>query len=64
MSDVSQHILATDVTAFQEAYRRYFDVELDADTARRKLTQLVRFTELMCKPAACATAEGRYGTEN
>lgn len=40
----------TDVIEFQQLYRTRFSIELDTDTARRKLLVLVRQMELVYQP--------------
>lgn len=51
-SEASTTLTKADLTAFKRAYKQYFGVELDDDMAKRELTQLVQFVELIYKPQA------------
>jgi len=51
MSDIANTLTQADIQAFQNAFKKHFGTQLDDSTAKRKLTQLVRLTELIYKPA-------------
>jgi hypothetical protein len=58
----------TDLSKFQALYRGYFNIELDRDTAYRKLSALVRQMELVYQPITQAqldafTNENEYQRE-
>jgi len=59
----------TDLSKFQALYRRYFNMELDRDTAYRKLSALVRQMELVYQPITQAqldafSNENEHGNDN
>lgn len=53
----------TDLSKFQALYRSYFSMELDRDTAYRKLSALVRQMELVYQPITQAQLE-TFNNEN
>lgn len=57
----------TDLRKFQGLYRKHFGMELDRDTAYRKLSLLVRQMEIAYRPitkAQVATLKDVHGDEN
>ncbi len=56
-------IKPADIADMQKLYKKHFGIELDYDTAYRKLTMLVRQMELVYQPITKKQADAIHGSD-